>query len=309
MSIKWRSKILLFELESTYGTDPTPEAAGGIQAVDVSLDPMAGTDVDRNLDLPYLGADAMIPADLHRKLTFKVEMQPSGTAGVAPAWGPLLRACACAQTIVADTSVTYNPISDSHESGTFYLWVGGTRYKLTGSRGNCVFEMGAQGIPYLNFTFTGLYSAASEVTRVAPDLSAFAKPKIASTANTPTFTVGGTNHVLRQLALDFGNQVEPRFLIGAENVIITDKADRLNMTIEAVPLTTLDPYTLAEEQTPVAVVLAHGSGTGKVATLNVPTAQVMRPEGLENRQKIVEWPLRLTPLPSSGNDQWTLVLT
>ena len=52
----------------------------------------------------------------------------------------------------------------------------------------------------------------------------------------------------------------------------------------------------------------HGTTAGSIATLNVPAAQMQRPAGLENAQKIVEWPLRMAALPVDGNDQWTLVL-
>ena len=109
-------------------------------------------------------------------MNFKVELVPSGTAGTAPAWGPLLRACACAQVIVAGTSVTYNPISDNHESVTIHLWIGGTRYVLNGARGTCIFRLNAQGIPYMEFAFKGLFAVPSEVDAADPDLDQFREP-------------------------------------------------------------------------------------------------------------------------------------
>ena len=53
----------------------------------------------------------------------------------------------------------------------------------------------------------------------------------------------------------------------------------------------------------------HGTTAGGVATLNVPAAEMQRPAGLENAQKIVEWPLRMAAPDVDGDDQWTLVLT
>ena len=55
--------------------------------------------------------------------------------------------------------------------------------------------------------------------------------------------------------------------------------------------------------------LQQGTAAGLKATINVPRAQIQRPTGLENAQNIAEWPLRMVPLPDTGNDQWTLVLT
>ncbi|SEN74590.1 hypothetical protein SAMN05216227_10232 [Pseudorhodobacter antarcticus] len=103
----WRNRLLMCKTETVYGTDSIPTGmANAILGVDVQVMPMEGNDVSRELDLPYMAAQGTIPAELHTKLPFKIELTPSGTAGVAPAWGPLLHACGCAQTIVATTSVS-----------------------------------------------------------------------------------------------------------------------------------------------------------------------------------------------------------
>ncbi|WP_322895177.1 MULTISPECIES: hypothetical protein [unclassified Yoonia] len=310
MAQKWRNKIVLAKIEAAYGVDPDPTGAlNGVLATEVVLSPMEGSDVSRELETPYLGAQGTIVAELHRKLTLKVELVGSGTAGTAPAWGPLLRACGVAETIVAATSVTYNPVSDDHESITIYVWMDSTVYMLTGTRGTARLTFTAQGIPYLEFEFTGLFSPAAEEARDTPTLTAFQKPQLVTDRNTPTFTMAGEDFVMRSCMLDLANQVEARFLVNSEGILITDRADMIQTTVEAVPLTTFDPYTLAENQGTVPLVLGHGTLAGKIVTLNVPNAQMQRTQGLENAQNIIEWPLRLVPLPTAGDDQWTLVLT
>ncbi len=310
MSIFWKNKILLAKIEATYGTDSAPTGgANAVLATDVRLSPMEGNDVSRDLDLPWMGTQGTLPVDLHAKLAFKVELAPSGTRGTPPAWGPLLRACGVAEVIAAGASVTYNPISSGFESVTMHFWVGNTQYKLTGARGTCIVRVTASGIPYLEFEFTGLFVQPAEAARPTPTLTGWKAPKVASTLNTPTFTIAGTALVLRTFALNFGNAVEGRFLIGSESVIITDRADAIEATVEAVPLTTLNPYALAVSASPVAISLAHGTVAGAIATLSIPAAQIQRPSGLENQQNIVEWPLRIVPTPVAGNDQWTLALT
>lgn len=311
MSIFWKTKLLLFKIETAYGTDPTPTgAANAIQATDVKLSPMEGQDVSRDLDMAYLGAQGSIPADLHMKLTFKVEMQASGAAGTAPAWGPLMRACGCAQVIVAGTSVTYNPISDDFESGTFYLYVGNTLYKMKGARGTAKVAMSSQGIPYLEFTFTGLFEVAVEGVRpVSMSLSGFKKPKIAAKANTPTFTIAGTTFDLSTYSFDLGNKVEPRLLINTEEILITDRAESLEVKVVAKPMSDLNPYQLAVDMDTSAIVLQHGTTAGLRTRINVPNAQMLRLTELSQSQNIVEWPLKFMPLPNVGNDQFTLVLT
>lgn len=305
----WRTKILAAKIESTYGTDASPAGVDAILATDVRLRPMEGNDVSRELETPHLGAQGTIPTELHAMLSFKVELEPSGVAGDAPGWGGLLRACAMAETVSLATSVTYNPVSDGHESITLYLYIGNTLHALIGARGTCTIEVTAQGIPYLNFEFTGLFVQPAESTRPTPTLTGFKKPGVATTANTPTFTIDSTSLVMRSFSLALGNQVERRFLIGAERVLITDRSEAIQTTVEAQPLTAFNPFALAAAQTAVDVTLVHGTVAGRIATLNIPTAQMQRPQGLENAQNITEWPLRLVPLPTSGNDQFTLTLT
>ncbi len=309
-ALKWKKTAILFKIETVYGTDPVPTgAANAILATDVKVQPMEGTDVDRDLDLPYFGAQGTIPNELHAKLTFKVEMAPSGTAGTVPGWGPLLRACGVAQVINAGVSVVYNPITDNHESGTFYLHKDGTRYVMRGARGNVKVMINAQGIPYLEFSFTGLFTQPSDQAFPTPVLTVFQKPQVASSTNTPTFTINSVALVMRSFSLDLKNEVENRFLIGAEAILITDRSDMIETVVEAQLLAAFNPFSLAANQTTVPVSLIHGVGAGKITTLAVPAAQMMRPTGLEQNQNIVEWPLSLAALPVGGNDQWTLTLT
>lgn len=310
MAIKWRSKILLAKIESSYGVDPTPTgAANAILATNFTIQPMEGQDLSRDLELAFLGAQPTVPVGLFARIGFRVELRPSGTAGTAPAWGPLLRACGVRETIVASTSVTYAPRTEGHESATIHFWLGGTRMVLLGCRGTCVLRFQAQGIPYLEFTFTGLFAAPSEQSRPTPTLSAFLAPLPVTDARTPTFEIAATPLVMRSCVLDLANQVEPRLLIGSESILIVDRAETLAVTVEAVPLSTFDPFDLSLDQTLVELELVHGTAAGSIATLAVPTAQVQRPTGFEQQQLIAEWPLRLVPLQASGDDQWSLALT
>ena len=307
---KWRRKIFLFKIEATYGVDsaPTP-AANAILATDVKFQPMQGTDVNRDLDLPYLGGQGTTPNELHAKFSFKVELAPSGTPGTAPAWGPLLRACACAQVITPGVSVAYNPITDAHESGTLKLYIDGILFQSVGVRGTAKFAFTAQGIPYIEFEMTGLFAQPSDATTTTPDLTSFRTPRVVSTTHTPTFTIDSVPMVMRSFSLDLKNKVENRFLVGKEEVLISQREDMIAAQVETQPLADFNPFVLASEQTTVPVILVHGTGAGNIATLNAPAAQMQRPQGMENAQDIMETPLSLMPLPVIGNDQWTLTLT
>lgn len=306
----WNQKVLLAKLETTYGTDAAPTgAANAILAVNVALMPMEGQDVARELDRPFHAADATLASDLHAKITFRVELAPSGTAGTAPAWAPLLRACGCAQTLVAATSVTFNPISSGHESVTIHLVYDGIRHALTGARGKFKLMAEASGIPYLEFEFTGLFAPATDQAQPTATLTAFRDPLIVNATNTPVFTIDAVPMVMRSFTFDAGQTVEPRFLVGRNDIIQSGRSEKIETQVEARAMATFNPYSRALAAARVPLVLQHGSTAGARTTLNVPLALVQRPGGIEGQQNIAEWPLTFIPQPNVGNDQWTLVLT
>lgn len=310
MAIKWKSKALLAKTETVYGTDAVPTgAANAVLGLNVTFSPMEGQDVVRNTERPLLGADPTVPAALYAKLSFEVDLVGSGTLGAAPAWGPLLRACAVAQVITAGIKVEYTPVTDNHESASIYFQIDTTRHVLLGSKGTAQFTVNAQGLPVIKFDFTGLFATPTEQVKPAVDFTAWQAASIASKINTPTFTIGATPFVLRTFNFDLGNAVEPRMLIGSESILITDKNEILAASVEAVPVTTYNPYAIAQAQTLQAVQLVHGTVAAKRVTLDIPSAQQARLTGLETgNQNIVEWPLKFTPLPVVGNDQWKLTL-
>lgn len=312
MSRNWKKKVLLVKTEATYGEDAAPSgAANAILAQDVQLKPMEGADVSRDLERPYFGADATIPTELMNEITFDVELAPSGVAGNAPAWGALLRGCGLAEAITAGTSVVYSPITDDPESVTLHLHVDGQRFALRGARGNVRFDLQAQAIPKLRFTFRSLYAEPIEINNPMADLTPWQLPQVVTMGNTPTFTIDGVSLIMRSLAMDLGNNIEGRFLVGqnAEKILISERSPSIETTVEAVSFATFNPFHRALNQSATALQLTHGTGAGQIATFNVPAAQMQRPQGLSNSQNIVEWPLRLVPLPQAGNDEFTLTLT
>lgn len=310
--IYWNEKVFLLGLETAYGTAPALTASNAILATDIRIMPMEGQDLSRNLERPHMGAQATIAVDLHAKMSFKVELVPSGTAGTAPAIGPLLRALGCAQTVTASTSVAYNPVSRNHESVAVHLWVGDTRFALTGARGTGTIRVAASGIPVLEVELTGLWTEPSQVSRIVPTLTTQLNAEVlaATTVNTPTFNINSVVLPLRSLSMNLGNRVEPRFLIGGERVIITGREEMIEATVEAQPLTTFNPFALARAATRVPITLQHGVAAGRRVTLAAPTSQVLRLQTLEEQQGITEWPLRFAPQPSNaGNDQWSLTFS
>jgi hypothetical protein len=102
MPLLARRRTILAKIETTYGTDSVPTgAADAILVRNLEITPMEQDLASRDLVRPYLGSSEQIPAAIRATLGFEIEIAGAGTAGNAPAWAPLLRACAFAQNLLA----------------------------------------------------------------------------------------------------------------------------------------------------------------------------------------------------------------
>src|SRR6266576_235483 len=110
-SLSPRLYVILAKIETTQFTDPVPTgAANAILCKNLKFSPLKVTSEDRAIMRPYYGNSEQIPVSEEMSVTFDVEVAGSGTAGTAPKWAPLIRACGFAETLVAVTSAAYNPI-------------------------------------------------------------------------------------------------------------------------------------------------------------------------------------------------------
>lgn len=310
-ALSWSDKFIVSALESTYGVDATPTGSNAVEAIDVSLTPMQGQDLSRNLERQIMVGQQTIPVDLHQELTFKVELQGSGTAGTPPAWGHLMRACGWAETIVANTSVTYNPIrrNTTHESVTQAMFIEDERFIGLGSRGNVKIVTNASGIPMAEFAFKGLWTLPASATAPAPDYTAYRAPQAVSDQTTPTFTLDGTDFVMNTFSVDIGNSVEGRFRVNDEKIMIASRSGIVEMQIEAQELSTFNPFAKAASADKVDVQLVHGTTAGSICTVNIDAMQLQRPDAPTGTQGITDWNLRGIPTEVTGNDQVLITLT
>lgn len=313
MTIRWRNKVILAEIEDVYGTDPVPVAANAILLTDVALSPMEGEDINRNLDQGFLGNQETLPSSLYAKLTGSTELAGSGAVGTAPAWGPLIKAAGFTETVTADTKVEYSRNSNAatQASLTFYIWIGGTLYKSTGARLDGSLDVQAGQVPKIKWTLQGRFAQPTDTAQVVPDFSTWIRPLVANNTNTPVFTLDGVSLVMRSLSLNLGTQLANKFLIGRDGVDITDFKESCDVRVEAVPLATFNPYLKAAGGAASAVALAlhHGTVAGNIIALSLPRCQVKRPAGPANESGTVEWTIGLMPLPNAGDDQIKFTLT
>jgi len=101
MPLLFRKRVLTAAVETTYGTDASPTGSNAILVRNMSVTPQDADLTDRDLVRPYIGRSEQLPSGIRARAEFEVEIAGTGTAGIAAGYGPLLRACGMAQTLLA----------------------------------------------------------------------------------------------------------------------------------------------------------------------------------------------------------------
>lgn len=309
MSLKWRKKIILAKIEGTYGTDPTPTgAANAILVGNVDVTPFDADTIERATVQQTLGARQRLHVGVRVRLQFDVEVAGSTGLGVAPAYGPLLRACGLSETITAATKVDYAPVSANEESVTIYFHQDGQKHVVVGCRGTFQVTLNKQSIPVYRFNFTGLYAAPSTAADPTPTFTAFQVPKHVSTVNTPTLSIHGFAGKVSQFSMDMGNSVIHRALVNEESIQITDRSASGSMLIEAPVLSTKDFFAIARAETLGALSVIHGTVAGNIVEIAATRAQLIQPNYSEE-DGVVMLQMGLNLVPSgTGNDEFLLTV-
>lgn len=309
MPLLSRKRTILAKTEITYGTDPTPTGtANAILVRNLNITPLNAELASRDLVRPYLGASEQLLASSYVAVDFEVEMAGAGTAGTAPAYGPLLLACGMSETLVALATATYTPVSTAFKSVTIYYNVDGVLHKITGARGNVELNIAAGQIPTFKFSFTGLYNAPTDTAAPTVTYTSFQTPLVANNDNTTGFSLFSYSGILSSLALNLNNAVAFRTLIGLEDVLMTDRQVNGTCVIEAPTIATKDFFSIALGNTLGALDITHGTTAGnKVQVLSArvdisnPTYQDM------NGIQMLQIPLTLVP-STAGNDEISIVV-
>ena len=306
---KMRRRLILAAIETTYGTDPAPTpAANAILTRSVSVTPLAGADIDRNLLRSYYGNTQSIAGEKHVELQIEVELTGSGTAGDAPAWGALLRACGFAETVTAGTDVVYNPITDSEESISCWIHRDGVLHKFTGGRGSVSFRLDVNNIPFMTFNFMGLLGPISnEAMPTTADYSGFLTPLPVTNENTTALTLHGAAVSFSQLTLDMAVESVKHQVVGAgSSILIVDRAPSGTAVIQEPELATLDLYTKAKDASQGTLAVTHGTVAGNIVEFAAPKIGSGSPTEQDlNGVQMLSVPLTINP--DTGNDE--LVVT
>jgi hypothetical protein len=311
MPLLTRKRLILAKAESTYGTDSTPAGTDAVLVRDLSITPQQNETVDRQLIRPYLGASQQLLANTRVEVTFQVEMAGSGTAGTAPRFGSILKACGFSETVVASTSVTYAPVSSSFSSVTLYYNVDGVLHKVTGCRGTFTINGTVGEIPYIEFTMTGIYNAPTDTAAPSTTYSNQASPLVFKQGNTSSFQLLSYAGCLQSVEISIGNEVAYRELVNCtKEVLITNRAVTGTLMIEAVTIATKDYFAAAlTDSTLGNLQFTHGTTAGNRVVVSSSTIDIGA-VSYDDSDGIQMLSIPVVAVPgSSGNDEISIAFT
>ncbi|MBC9246742.1 hypothetical protein H4P12_08455 [Paracoccus sp. 11-3] len=301
----FRKLAILHKIETTYGVLAAPAGANAVIGKNVTFTPIEAEEVSRDLLLPYMGNQGVILTGKHARLEFEVEIAGSGTAGTAPKWASLMRACGFAETLEAGATATYSIVEDSQDSGSIYFEIDGVRHVLLGCRGTFSLSFAPKAIPNFRFTMTGLLGTITDQALTPVTMAGWQTPLEGSSANT-TMMLHGRNSVAESLQIDLGNTVIPRFLIGSESVIISDRRVTGMAVVEAKTLAEIDWFARALNRSRGALSLVHGKTPGNIVEITAPAVEIGKiTQG--QTDGILNYSLPLSLCPVAGRDELVII--
>lgn len=311
-----RKTAILAKIETTYGTDAVPTGAANAMLISNASFEISYNNVNRDLIRPYLGGSEQLTGTRSVRATFDVEISGSGTAGTAPAYGALLRACGMGEVVTAGNRVDYTPVSAAFESVTIYYSVDGVLHKALGCMGNFTMNMGEGERPVFSFTFTGIDGGTTAAADPTLTLTAWKAPLVITDQNSGDIKLGGTYSAgaitggtvspSRGLTLDAGNNVQFIPLLGGQSVNITQRESTGAMQLDLTAVQLVTAISDIDANTTTSLSLEHGTTAGGKIIVFAPAVQRINPRHVDfNGNAHLGTDLRL--LPSAGNDELRIV--
>lgn len=317
MSRLIRRTAILAKIETAYGTDATP--AGSTDAIlvsDASFS-LSYNNVNRNLLRVNLGGSEQLAGTRFVEISFSVELANSGTAGTAPAWGALLRACGFAEaSLMTPARVEYTPVSASFASVTIYYSVDGVRRIALGCMGTAEIMLNEGERPMMRFTFSGLDGGFTATADPSLTLTAWRAPTVVSDVNSGDINLGatyaagalagGVTYPSRGLAVNLNNTVTRESILGGQSVQITQRDVSATCQLDLTAAQEVSFQTDVNSNTTTSLGFSHGSGAGVGILLHAPRVQRTDPADVDN-EGILHKSYNLRLIPSAGNDELRLV--
>lgn len=320
MSRYLRNTTLLAKVETAYGTDAVPTGAANAMLVSDVTITHTYANVGRDLIRSFMGGSEELVGTKHVAIEATVELQGSGTAGTAPAWGPMMRACGFAENdLLTPDRIEYVPVSTAFESASIYYYMDGALHKALGCRGNVEISAPIGERPTLKFSLLGIDGGVTAATPSGVTYASFKTPLVITEANVAEFLMGctyatgafsgGAAVCSRGLTLNAGNDVQYIPTLGCEGVDIVSRAATGSLSLDLAAAAEVTAMAAVEANTLSSIGMTLGASAGYITRIFVPYAQRTNPkyEDVSGRAH-VSFDLRCVP-GATGNDEIKIILT
>jgi hypothetical protein len=209
MAILTAEYVFAAKVETTYGTDATPNTTLNAMRVKASIDIAKVDTEEMDYDAGRSGAKGTIEKSRRVEGSLDAYLAGSGTANVPPAITPLLKAAGLSVTAAADRVAIALADLKSLDSITGKFFRGLTSQTHVGARMDWEIELSLDALPKIKFpSYMALY-APQVVEGGAPsvDLSGFKNPKPLTPVNFVTTDVFGFDASISKVVIKGNNEV------------------------------------------------------------------------------------------------------
>lgn len=297
---------LAIGLESVEGTAETLLAADCIRADNIEFTPSVEMG-RRHYKTTHLSPKASVPGKRMAQISFDVDLAGAASAGAAPEWADAIKACGFDETIVADTSVAYNPTHGT-ESATIWYLIDGKIYKSWGARGNVSLELvnGAPGI--LHFVFSSADWSEQDGALLSPTLSSVSPPAFLGAS----LTIDSYAAEISSVNVDMGNVLAQRpdanASSGVKAYVVTDRDPTLTFDPSNVLAASEDFFGNWRSGALMAFAASIGSTAGNTIAIAAPKVQYQDVK-LADRDNWSSLEIQALLTANAGDDEFIITIT
>jgi hypothetical protein len=300
---------LLGKAETVEGTKETLAVGDAVLHKNLAFAPAIDQN-KRDLLRGTLSRDPSVSGMRSAKLSFDIELVGSGTAGTAPYWGKFMLGCGFSETIVAATSATYKPATNSlSNSMTIAGYYDGVIKRIWGARGDVKLTMEAGKPGILHFDFEGCDFEMVDGALLSPTYSTYIPPAFLSAS----LLLDAYAAVVSSVEIDVNNTLDKRQSINSSSgylsTLITARDPKGSMDPELTTVATYDFY--GKWKTPGTLgqlSLSAGATAGNIITVTCPKVRYAAIAD-KDRGGLRALGLDFQPTLSSGDDEISIVLT
>lgn len=270
--------LVALALEAVKGTGEVVVAADVFECFDPSFTP--GIEIgERNTFEASFDRRPNVVGNRMSTITFRLPLKGSGTNDVPPAHGELLQACAMLETINAASDVTYTPITDqaTQQTATVVLQRDGKQFRILGAAGNVKWVIAENEVPAMEFTFVGIYEAATDTALFAGFVFGTVNPP--NPVGVTPLSWDGTPLCATTIEFDLGNDVQPRRNIaaatGIKHGIVVNRDPTASADPEDEAVATVDWLDEMVQGTSGILTLTIGGTAGNIHVLTFPASQIV----------------------------------